>query len=459
MILNKSKKLIKGKKNKYIKIKTKRTKKNKKKSIKRGGGVGSSKIKSEQKIKTLLKPTKSPLKNVSTSSFIIQKPLIPIFNNDPSNYKYFTEVNSIEPFGIHSQNGFMYKLNYKNNSNALLKSSLTYDKKEMGMPDNLMYEYLVGQYINKLNDIYPCFIQTYDLYVYANNDTYERMKNKQGNPSDLTSLTISDKKLNTACIKGKHLALLIEYLPNIKSMSYMLKTNENNFLEHDIFTSLYQIYFVLKKLKNNFTHYDLHTDNVQIYKVPDNKYIHYYYGIIGKNVTSFKSKYLVKIIDYGHSYFHGSVNIYEEICNNMITPACNKKDTCRKCGYDCGFHWLLPSLIKQDPYISASIFNPSHDLLLLNYIKSYNPTPQYNKFLSDFLERIYYEDKYGTPPKKKENTSDNRIYTINDAKKALKEIIISDDFISENNKLYENSDNLLCTLIISGNESMDYLPK
>ena len=44
-------------------------------------------------------------------------------------------------------------------------------------------------------------------------------------------------------------------------------------------------------------------------------------------------------------------------------------------------------------------------------------------------------------------------------KKALKEIIISDDFISENNKLYENSDNLVFTLIISGNESMDYLPK
>ena len=215
MILNKSKKLIKGKKNKNIKNKSKRTKKTKKGSIKKGGGVGSSKITSQEEVKTLSKTPKSPLKSVSTSSFIIQKPLIPIFNNDPSNYKYFTEVNSIEPFGIHSQNGFMYKLNYKNNSTALLKSSMTYDKKEIDMPDNLMYEYLVGQYINKLNDIYPCFLQTYDLYVYTNNDTYERMKNKQGNTSDLTNLTMSDKKLNTACIKGKHLALLIEYLPNI----------------------------------------------------------------------------------------------------------------------------------------------------------------------------------------------------------------------------------------------------
>ncbi len=71
----------------------------------------------------------------------------------------------------------------------------------------------------------------------------------------------------------------------------------------------------------------------------------------------------------------------------MVSPACNNKETCKKCGYDCGFHWLHPILIKKDPYISASIFNASHDLLLLNYIKSYKPTPPYNKLLSDFLEK------------------------------------------------------------------------
>jgi hypothetical protein len=89
-------------------------------------------------------------------------------------------------------------------------------------------------------------------------------------------------------------------------------------------------------LQNEFTHYDLHSDNILIYEPVIGKYIQYHYFVDG-NEISFKSKYIVKIIDYGRCYFHdtdtnNSMNIHEKICN--------EKQCDPECGEDYGYQWL-----------------------------------------------------------------------------------------------------------------------
>jgi len=61
-----------------------------------------------------------------------------------------------------SGNAFAYEISYSRNqyhSSTLLKSSLEI------LCDNLYYEYIVGkQFINKMNNFFPCFTETYMIY-------------------------------------------------------------------------------------------------------------------------------------------------------------------------------------------------------------------------------------------------------------------------------------------------------
>ena len=76
--------------------------------------------------------------------------------------------------GSKSVNGFVYLINYKQddyNFSAVLKSSAKPNA------DNLFYEYFVGKnFINKMNLIFPCFVETYRLYVNNNEELYNKMR-------------------------------------------------------------------------------------------------------------------------------------------------------------------------------------------------------------------------------------------------------------------------------------------
>ena len=124
----------------------------------------------------------------------------------------------------------------------------------------------------------------------------------------------------------------------------------------------------------------------------NNKYIQYHYHM-GSDVFSFKSKYMLKIIDYGRSYFNGSENIRRTLCN---TTKCNPD-----CGKNFGFSWLDPRN-KNNPYshyISSTISNESHDLRLLsmlNKIYSTRASTMVKDYLQFILDKVQYSDEYGT---------------------------------------------------------------
>ena len=81
----------------------------------------------------------------------------------------FDYATNITPIGSKSGNGFAKEIKYergergkrdKYSSYAVLKSSIDETK------DNLVYEYEVGMFVNKLCKRFPCFLQTYGLYYY-----------------------------------------------------------------------------------------------------------------------------------------------------------------------------------------------------------------------------------------------------------------------------------------------------
>jgi hypothetical protein len=333
----------------------------------------------------------------------------------------------IKKIGKLSANGFVNQIEYRigqYRSYAILKSS----RNERA--DNLMYEYNVGQYINSVNNQYPCFLKTYGLFKYktegdfSKEDTWDAMQNNQG------ELLASDvlpylKKIDTidytiACKEPIYLAILIEYFKDVHTLNAMLSLD---FSKKHLMEILFQIYIPLAQLKNTFTHYDLHLGNVLIYTpVKNNEYIEYHYYMNDQfNPVSFKSKYMAKIIDYGRCYFYAdkdnnSNKIYEEVCN---TPACKPE-----CGIDKGFYRLQ----------IAQTNNENNDLRLIKYLGIYPRllTPD----LKTMTENVLYNDKQ-TP--KINNIPDDlkTIKNVSDAMKTIMRHVTSETYKDQNARIYE----------------------
>jgi hypothetical protein len=302
-----------------------------------------------------------------------------------------------------STNGIVHELKYTRDnysSYAVLKSANTSES------DNLVYEYMVGQYINKLCNYFPCFLETYGLYYYKDEDAYRNIiptasSDSTSNPNTIASARIgstsnqniiptasndnnitADDLRNSliketgidyekACTNSKYAAILIQHVNNAKTFFDLFMDEDlsrlKDFFDHLPYI-LFQIYYTLNELSYTFTHYDLHGNNILLYELEQNKYIQYHYYYQGAHYK-FKSKYIIKIIDYGRSFFNdvdsgmNSAKIREELCK---TSKCDPE-----CGKMFGFENLTGKASCEDYYIDSTQANRSHDLKLLSdfYIK------------------------------------------------------------------------------------------
>ena len=263
-------------------------------------------------------------------------------------FKYL--INPQKIIGNPSVNGFATLFNYKRDdfeSTAILKTSISKDS------DNLFYEYIVGKvYINEQLKFFPCFVETYSVYIndilYLQNERkrtpllkhileINRLKNKlikqgKNDNSDIRYndilLSIKDKIYNLSddikqkfknisnttlenttsitetCSNSDKLSILIDTVPSSISLYYYMENNitEPDFL-YTLINILFQIYSVLSVLQDEFTHYDLHTNNVLLYEVENNGYITMNYTPKDGKIISFDTKYIAKIIDYGRSIY------------------------------------------------------------------------------------------------------------------------------------------------------------
>ena len=372
-----------------------------------------------------------------------------------------------------SNNGFVYEIEYARQdyiAHAILKSAIR------PKADNLMYEYTVGKTINTLfNNYFPCFVETYGVYKYNNEEEWATSQDgtNDNNLQDiLTQYLTTDFK--DSCINSKHLCLLIQHIKDAPTLhdKIMDMTNERsylNFFEKELLYCLYQIYYSLSMLSEDYTHYDLIGSNILLYKPADGKYIQYHYylqddtGTVNM-VISFKSRYIVKIIDYGRSYVNDSMSYYNKICSI--------KECEPTCGNSVGYQWLSP---EEDAYfINSSLLNKSHDLKLLYIIKSLFEKRTFRDSSVIKLEKIINTTIYTGKMIDSENgpihvvrgTVSNPIRgypkemnNVMDAERALRDMVLDTDEIKKNNKYHNDKFTKLGDLHVYGlSRKMKYVP-
>jgi len=362
-----------------------------------------------------------------------------------ANFEYATAP--IKRIGSPSANGFINEIQYDHRgykAYAVLKSSVKPSS------DNLMYEYMVGQYINKLNKRFPCFVETYGYYIYD-----DKMKvNTKGvwtflKDSKITANMDTIKKglilqkttdYKKACKQSKFLAILIQHLKGILPIKDRFRSPR--FVKYELANVLFQIYMPLSILGYSFTHYDLHHENVNLYEPEKDSYIQFHYHIMNRTY-SFKSKYIAKIIDYGRSYFKDEESGIDS--KKIHTDLC-KEDKCNpSCGYNKGFSWMSDSPVPSSSYwISSQKRNASHDLRLLNEVKigtRGNQTDQYlPSGLKSVLQKLKYDKHYGTP--EMAQGFPNATQNVFDAVMEIGNIISLPEQIQQNEDMYRGKTKL-----------------
>lgn len=365
--------------------------------------------------------------------------------------------------GEKSRNGFVNELTYEREgyrANAILKSSAEISA------DNLLYEALVGFFINSKMPFFPSFVETYGLYQYKTGKAYVEAKRLDSIPPELfqTGLTkvaskkadIADKKvLKHACNYPISLALLIQHIKDAPTIRK--KCNEDAFVKNDLFYVLYQIYMTIAHLSNVFTHYDLHDENVLIYEPVKGSHIEYHYHF-GENIRMFRSKYIAKIIDYGRCYFN-DVGDESSVGNsrNFFRLLC---ETCTpECGFYAGFNWMdyNPEHPEHNHFICSLLANPSHDLRLLHMLSKITTTPFLK--LAVYGQGVRFENRdYGTMPNRTSGLPD-KFNNVIDAFKYMHFMVNHPDLRAQNEKDYQHSTKMGELHIYAGGKTpMRYVP-
>ena len=365
--------------------------------------------------------------------------------------KHFSNFNDFEllskpinRIGAVSANGFVKEFTYEHRgyvANAILKSSSNKNS------DNLLYEAMVGFFLNKHSKHFPCFLETYGLYEYSSTAIYNHFLNTKTNQESYVEIGLSriaknetditDDQIRTSCEHPTNMAVLIQHLKGAETLGDKLK--DATFVKNDLIYVLFQVYMALYTLGDTFTHYDLHSDNVLVYEPVKGKYIEYHYHLDNGTELVFRSPYIAKIIDYGRCYFNDKGNDSEAFYQKMCK-------ICANCGSSRGYGWLNKELDADNYFISSKTNNPSHDLRLLKYI---GETRSMDYEFKALMKKIVYgvglnkNDKlYGTTPKPASGLP-RKINNVSDAYKAFLTYANTHSVMKLNEAIYGDESNRL----------------
>ena len=359
-------------------------------------------------------------------------------------YKYFFFLIQAERIGSPSRNGFNYLLHYSRelHNNKTVHSTCVLKSPMHTNSDNLLYEYVVGKFLNdRLSKTCPFFVYTHALYMCENPHIRDTMERSIRVPCEFIkdNLTLLSYESDTTSVLQQSyddplsLSLLIEGVSNGINLSAMLQ--DDIFYRTDLVPVLLQIYSTLHKYKDEFTHYDLHAGNVLLTGIHDS-YFEYTFRQSGLVMNS---RYLVKIIDYGTAYTSISEHFISSLCEAV--PPLQSKRLCDRTSLDetdlNGYEWSTvepENFLTQTKIVSVKN-NISTDLKLLNIILK-------NHYASKFIERqvpqlyafgnkIVYEGEFVTTEIKTDGYP-HRINNVTDAYVMLFNIVQQNDAYRNN---------------------------
>jgi len=389
---------------------------------------------------------------------------IPRINNFFDGFINFALIQNIKRVGSESANGFVHQIEYMKRdyiAHAILKSAMNPNS------DNLFYEFLVGYFfINEQKKNFTCFLETYGFGQYKNDTCWTNYRNKPRNatimaktrgilscidffPNNAVYSNINEF-LNRSCKHSSHITLLIEHIKDAKSLDSMLNDENGEFITYDLLSALYQIYLPLSCLSKKFTHYDLHTENVLIYEpfAGEKKCFLFTYTFPDGKTVSFKTKYMVKIIDYGRSFYKkdekvNAMTLYGKLCNERKTPDCNVSRE-NRCGENLGYDSFSDGF--SSFFINSSLKNESHDLRLLHIMNTdediRDAIIENNPDLYDIISHVKFDAQYGTPEVLTSGINSNppSINNVTDACKVLQQLLKMDLTQEQINDYYSDYD-------------------
>ena len=379
--------------------------------------------------------------------------------DDFDNFKLLSKP--LKSIGAVSANGFVKELTYEHKgyvANAILKSSAN------PRSDNLLYEAVVGLFLNKVSKYLPCFVETYGLYEYTDPLVYKMlMRDKLTQPDSIKdglkriatkNRDIRQSMIADSCKNSTSISVLIQHLKGVETVKEKCKSR--SFVRNDLVYVLFQVYMALNTLSGSFTHYDLHNENVLVYEPVKGKYIEYHYHLADGTEFTFKSPYIAKIIDYGRSYYkyssgNGAGKFRDTMCGVCVKPAC---------GNGSGYGWLNHEQTAHSYFISSANYHPSHDLRLLKIV---GKTTGMEPGLQNLLKRVVYgvgltkdNKPFGTTPKKISGLP-RYINNITDAYNAILKYARTPDIVERNNDGYTKESNKLGDLhIYTDGRTMKY---
>ena len=272
--------------------------------------------------------------------------------------------------------------------------------------DNLAYEAIVGTFINKQAVRFPCFSKTLGLYYYPE---------EANQMEDYKKMVIDKRSLIFSCEHPLSVGIMLENIRGrtLRQTLWRLTTAPSNFedfMNKEIIYILYQVYEVLYILSDEFTHNDLDYENVMICNTVADKHIEFNYHYDDRTV-SFNSGYLVKIIDYGRSFFQDKQTGYNP--RDIYQDLCEAK-ACKNCGSEHGYAFLDQESVE----ICSQTRNISNDLRLIHMLKNFRST---NEDLNYLLDNMVFKGHYGTPEIMGEHYGVN--CNVHDARRYLEDLI------------------------------------
>ncbi len=167
--------------------------------------------------------------------------------------------------------------------------------------DNSIYEFTVGQVINRWCAVFPTFVYTYNLFD--------------------PTLKAKDLTLKSACANETNYMLVTEFVDQGETLEAFLKREQD---QTELDKIGFQIAYPLVKLGTQFRHNDLQPANIMLQKHPEP--ILFTYVMPDTSVVQFVSDVVVRFVDYGAATVEvkdfSSSTIYKTICTNK---ACAEK--------------------------------------------------------------------------------------------------------------------------------------
>lgn len=206
-----------------------------------------------------------------------------------------------------------------------------------GKGPNLLYEYKVGLFLNRIGLRFPCFIETFHLHAFESENIakefailfkeFAESKSKEfaGKEKLLSVLQhprhVPKTQITNYCKEPNRLAITLQLLMNGKTLFefYEIFYKNNNlqrFLETELFIVLFQVYGPLASLHDKYTHYDLHENNVMLATMPKMNF-HYHYN---QKWLSFSCNNVVKMIDYSFGYYYDTHQNNSTLFLSQVQP-------------------------------------------------------------------------------------------------------------------------------------------